>query len=147
MLCREGTWQVYKIIEDITLGNPKSGDYELLLELLEQISENSSCEMAREAGKTTLKLMKDYEEEWDLHIRRKKCSNMVCKGLYTVYIDPALCDGCGLCLSKCPEKAISGGKDLIHVIDFSLCKKSLKCIEVCPKGAVKKGKQYYSQAS
>lgn len=138
VLCREGTWQVYEIIKDITEGNPQSNDYELLMDLLEQIKDNASCEMSRTAASTCMELMIKYEDEWDKHIRRKRCTNLVCKGSYTLYIDPQICDGCGICLEKCPQGAIVGGPQMIHVIDTKKCNKSLICMEICPKDAIKK---------
>lgn len=138
VLCREGSGQAYEIIKDITEGKAESDDYELLIELLSKIKNNGSCLMSRTGAYMCFDLMKKYEDEWDKHIRRKLCSNMVCKGTYTVYVDPGTCDGCGKCLDVCATKAIRGGDGLIHVIDPVLCSNSLKCIEVCPKGAVKK---------
>lgn len=138
VLCREGTWQVYKIIKDITEGNGNSDDFELLIDILEHIKKNASCEMSRTAASTVMDLMKTYEEEWDKHIRRKRCSNLVCKGSYTLYVDPQLCDGCGECLKNCSIGAIAGGEGMIHVINPDICNKCMACVSVCPKGAINK---------
>jgi F420-non-reducing hydrogenase iron-sulfur subunit len=56
------------------------------------------------------------------------------------YIDPEKCEACMICLRKCPEEAIVGGKNQIHVIDQELCMKCGTCLEVCPPrfDAVKK---------
>jgi len=138
VFCREGSRQVYEIIKDITDGNAKSDDYELLLDILEQIAKGSACEMSRTAALRCMELMEAYEEEWDLHIRRKRCSSLTCKGMYTLYVDPQLCDGCGKCRDVCPKGAIAGGEGLIHIIHPDLCNKSLLCAAACPKGAIKK---------
>lgn len=138
ILCREGTWQVYQIIKDITEGNGESEDIELLKDLLEQISSYASCEMSRNAATICMDLIKSKEEEWDLHIRRKRCTNLVCKGTYTLYVDPVLCDGCGQCIKVCPQGAIIGGEGFIHMIDPQRCNKSLLCVSICPKSAIKK---------
>lgn len=138
VLCREGTWQVYEIIKDITQGHAESEDFTLLQDILKQIKVNGSCEMSRTAASICIDLMEAYEEEWDRHIRRKRCSNLVCKGTYTLYVDPQLCDGCGKCLASCPHGAIVGGAGMIHVINTEVCRKSLVCISICPKGAIKK---------
>ncbi len=138
VLCRDGTWQVYEMFKDITEGNAKSEDFDLAAELLELIRENAGCDMSRDAAAMSLELMERHAEEWDRHIRRKRCTNMVCKASYTLYVDPAVCDGCGACLAACPSGAIAGGEGMIHVIDVDACSKSLNCVRTCPKGAIKK---------
>lgn len=138
VLCREGTWQAYEIIKDITEGNGKSDDLELLLELTGLIKENGGCDMSRTAASICMEMIGSNEEEWDRHIRRKRCTNLVCKASFTLYVDPMVCDGCGKCLETCSHSAISGGQGLIHVIDTDMCTKSMECINVCPKGAIKK---------
>jgi NADH-quinone oxidoreductase subunit F len=138
VMCREGTRQAYEIIKDITDGKCKSNDLELLIELAELIKENASCDMSKKAAEICLEMIIENEEEWDKHIYRKRCTNLVCKGAFTLYVDPDLCDGCGKCLEACPSAAISGGDGLIHVINTDICNKSMECMRVCPKEAVKK---------
>jgi NAD-dependent dihydropyrimidine dehydrogenase PreA subunit len=139
VFCREGTLQIYEIIKEITEGNAESGDAELLLDVLSQIEKGGSCEMSKTAASRCIEMMKTYEEDWDLHIRRKRCSKLVCKGMYTLYIDPQLCDGCGKCLEVCSDGNILGGTGMIHVIQGSSGNdKAKELIAVCPKGAIKK---------
>mgnify|MGYP005833321661 CR=1 FL=1 len=56
------------------------------------------------------------------------------------YIDPEKCQACGTCAGRCPEEAIAGGKNLVHVIDQEKCIKCGTCLEACPRAfrAVKK---------
>jgi len=56
------------------------------------------------------------------------------------YIDPDKCQACMICARRCPEEAIIGGKNLIHVVDQDKCIKCDTCFEVCPPrfAAVKK---------
>jgi len=138
VLCREGTWQAYQIMKDITEGNAKSEDFELLMDLLSKIERNASCEMSKKAAESCMNIMKRHEEEWDMHIRRKRCKNLICKGTYTLYIDPNECNGCGMCLNSCPKNAITGGEEMIHVIRTDICDKTMACMFACPKNAVKK---------
>ena len=53
-----------------------------------------------------------------------------------VRIDPSLCDGCGDCLSGCPEGAIalSGGRAELVAEEF--CDGLGVCVERCPNGAI-----------
>lgn len=138
VFCREGTWQVHEILEDITEGKAESGDLELVRELLEQIRSNAGCEMSVTAASKSLELLINYKEEWDQHIRRKRCTNLICRASFTLYIVPELCDGCGKCMEVCPQEAIAGGSDMIHVIDTEKCDKCLLCVKKCPKEAIKK---------
>ncbi len=48
------------------------------------------------------------------------------------YIDPEKCQACGICARRCPVQAISGGKNLVHVIDQGLCIKCGTCFAACP---------------
>jgi NADH-quinone oxidoreductase subunit F len=138
VFCREGTTQVYEIIKDITKGMSKSDDFELLSELLDVMKENAGCEMTKKASLDCLNLMENYKEEWVNHIRRKKCTNLICKSSFTLYVDPLLCDGCTLCKNECPNLAILGDNNLIHIIDTDKCVKCMNCINICPKSAIKK---------
>ncbi len=81
VLCREGTWQAYEIIKGIADGDGRSDDIELLKELLEHIKKYENCDMSRDAADLCLNLVEKYEDEWGKHLRRKICSNMICKGM------------------------------------------------------------------
>ena len=138
VLCREGTGQAYEIIKDITEGKAENDDFELLKELLEKIESNGSCEMSVTAASVCLGLLRNYQDEWNQHIRRKRCTNLICKSSFTLYIAPELCNGCGKCTAQCPQGAIVGGNDMIHVIKTEECDKCMQCVSVCPLGAIKK---------
>jgi F420-non-reducing hydrogenase iron-sulfur subunit len=60
--------------------------------------------------------------------------------MVSYYIDPEKCQACMTCAKRCPEKAIAGGKNLIHVIDQEKCIKCGACFAACPPrfGSVKK---------
>jgi Fe-S-cluster-containing hydrogenase component 2 len=48
------------------------------------------------------------------------------------YIDPSMCQACGICARRCPVEAIDGGKDLVHIIDQDKCIKCGTCLDSCP---------------
>jgi coenzyme F420-reducing hydrogenase delta subunit/ferredoxin len=66
------------------------------------------------------------------------------EGLFTetasYYIDPERCQACMICGKRCPVGAISGARNVIHVIDQEKCIKCGKCYESCPPrfGAIDK---------
>lgn len=134
--CRDGTAQVYKIIQDITNGDGREGDFNLLLDILEGIKVAADCENAIEAAKHCIEMLNKFPEEWENHILRKRCSNLVCKSYYTLHISPTDCIGCEKCLEVCNKNAIIGRRGYIHLIDNEKCNKCLDCIGACPVSAI-----------
>ena len=138
--CREGIRQMFKILSNIGKGNGKEGDIELLEELSEVAQNASLCALGKSAPNPVLSTIRYFREEYEAHIKEKRCPAYSCKELIAYHIDPKKCQACMACLKKCPAEAISGGKNRIHVIDQEKCTKCGTCLEVCPPrfGAVKK---------
>jgi len=138
--CREGIRQMLKILTNISEGKGKEGDIELLVELSETTQNASLCALGRTAPNPVLSTIRYFRDEYEAHIKEKRCPAYVCKELISYYIDPDTCQACMICLRKCPVEAIVGGKNQIHVIDQEKCIKCGTCFEVCPPrfGAVKK---------
>ncbi len=130
--CREGIRQMLKILTNITSGKGKEGDIDLLEELSEVAADASLCALGRTAPNPVLSTIRYFEDEYEAHIRQKRCPALSCKDLIAFYIDPGKCAACMICARKCPAEAISGGKNLIHVIDQDKCTKCGTCLEVCP---------------
>lgn len=138
--CREGTKQMLKILVNITKGKGKEGDIELLEELSEVLNDSALCALGQTAPNPFLSTLQYFREEYDAHIKQKKCTALSCKELVSYYIDPERCTACTLCFKKCPSDAIIGEKKMIHVIDQEKCTRCDSCFEVCPTkfSAVKK---------
>ncbi len=51
-------------------------------------------------------------------------------------IDPAMCNGCGLCVSVCACKALVLIDNMITIIETEECGWCTLCEAVCPTGAV-----------
>jgi NADH:ubiquinone oxidoreductase subunit F (NADH-binding)/(2Fe-2S) ferredoxin/NAD-dependent dihydropyrimidine dehydrogenase PreA subunit len=130
--CREGIRQMLKILTDISRGKGKEGDIERLEELAEVTAEASLCALGGSAPNPVLSTIRYFRDEYEAHIKDKKCPAGVCKELISYYIDPEKCKACMICLRQCPAEAIVGGKDQIHVIDQEKCTKCGTCFEVCP---------------
>ncbi|HNR14971.1 MAG TPA: 4Fe-4S binding protein, partial [Thermodesulfobacteriota bacterium] len=81
-----------------------------------------------------------FRDEYEAHIKEKRCPALSCKELIAYHIDPEKCQACMICLRKCSAGAIVGGKNQIHVVDQDKCTKCGTCFEVCPPrfGAVQK---------
>ena len=130
--CREGTRQMLKILTNITEGRGKEGDIELLEELSEVAQEAALCALGKSAPNSFLSTLRYFRDEYEAHIKEKRCPALSCKELIAFYIDPEKCQACGACLKKCPADAIIGGKKLIHIVDQEKCTKCGTCFEVCP---------------
>jgi NADH-quinone oxidoreductase subunit F len=138
--CREGLRQMHKILTNITKGKGKEGDIALLEELSETAIEAALCALGKSAPNPFLSTLRYFRDEYEAHIKEKRCPALSCKELIAYHIDPAKCQACMICLKKCPAEAIIGGKNKIHVVDQEKCTKCGTCFEVCPPrfGAVKK---------
>lgn len=138
--CREGIRQMLKILTNISKGEGKEGNIELLEELSQVTRDASLCALGRTAANPVLSTIHYFRDEYEAHIKEKRCPAYVCKALTSYYIDPEKCQACMICFRQCPAGAISGGKNQIHVIDQEKCTKCGTCFEACPPrfGAVKK---------
>ncbi|MCJ7791253.1 MAG: NADH-quinone oxidoreductase subunit NuoF [Dehalococcoidia bacterium] len=130
--CREGIRQMLKVLTNITRGKGKKGDIELLEELSEVTRDASLCALGRTAANPVMSTIHYFRDEYEAHIKEKRCPAYVCKELISYYIDPDKCQACMICLRQCPVGAIAGGKNQIHVIDQEKCTKCKTCFEVCP---------------
>jgi NADH-quinone oxidoreductase subunit F len=130
--CREGIRQMLKVLTNITKGKGKKGDIELLEELAEVTRDASLCALGRTAANPVMSTINYFRDEYEAHIKEKRCPAYVCKELISYYIDPDKCQACMICLRQCPAGAIVGDKNQIHVILQEKCIKCKTCFEVCP---------------
>ena len=130
--CRLGTKQMLDILEDVSSGRGKMEDLDLLHRLAEDVRAGSLCALGGTAPNPVLTSLRYFRDEYEAHIKERRCPALVCQPLLSYYILPDKCEGCGICLRACPAEAIKGGKRLIHVIDQSKCIKCNVCLEVCP---------------
>jgi len=130
--CREGLRQMHKILTNICEGRGQPGDIETLEELSEVAIEASLCALGKSAPNPFLSTVRYFRDEYLAHIEEKRCPALSCKALISYHIDPEKCQGCMICLRKCPTQAIEGGKRTIHVIDQDKCTRCGSCLDVCP---------------
>jgi NADH-quinone oxidoreductase subunit F len=88
--------------------------------------------LGKSAPNPFLSTLKYFRDEYEAHIKEKRCPALSCKELIAYYIDPDQCQGCTICVKKCPAGAIEGEKNRISVIDQEKCTKCGTCLEVCP---------------
>ncbi|MGN1420960.1 MAG: NADH-ubiquinone oxidoreductase-F iron-sulfur binding region domain-containing protein [Eubacterium sp.] len=136
--CRIGTKRMLEILTRITEGNGKEGDVELLEELCYGIKDGALCGLGQTAPNPVLTTIKYFRNEYDAHIKEKKCPAGECTSLISYSVDADKCKGCTLCAKNCPVGAISGSVKNPHSIDTDKCIKCGKCFTVCRFGAVVK---------
>jgi len=136
--CREGLRVLSATIGDICAGKGKKEDIQTTEEIAETMRDSLLCALGRTAANPVLTSLKYFREEWEQHIKEKRCEAKVCKALIDFYIDPEKCQACSLCLKECPAGAIQGEKDQVHSIDQEKCIECGTCYEVCSFHAVKK---------
>ncbi len=130
--CRVGTRQMLDILERITRGEGEEGDIDKLQRLAETVRDGSLCALGGTAPNPVLTTIKYFRDEYETHIKEKRCPALVCRELISYYILPHKCQGCMFCRMNCPAEAIKGGKRMVHVIDQDKCTKCGTCLDICP---------------
>ena len=135
--CREGVERMHEIVTGITLGKGKESDIELLEELGEIVVETSLCALGGTAPNPLLSTIRYFRDEYEAHIKDKRCPAGVCKEMTRFVIDKGQCVGCGRCKVVCPSQAVTGRKKKLHKINQKKCVKCGACFENCKFDAVK----------
>jgi len=79
--CRLGTRQMLEILTRITEGKGHDDDMDTLLTIATTVKECSLCQLGGTAPNPVLSTMKYFREEYDAHIKEKKCPAAVCDAL------------------------------------------------------------------
>jgi NADH-quinone oxidoreductase subunit F len=134
--CRIGTKRMLEILQRITAGQGKEGDLDLLEELAQYIRATSLCGLGMTAPNPVLSTLRYFRDEYEQHVRKKKCPAAVCRDLITYSVLGQNCTGCGACRRACPADAIRGIRKKPHRIDQELCIKCGTCSDACKFNAI-----------
>ena len=133
--CRIGTKRMLEILTKITKGQATMEDLDKLEELCHYVKANSLCGLGQTAPNPVLSTLRYFRDEYEAHIKEKRCPAGVCKALLSYNIDRDKCRGCTLCARTCPAGAIIGSVKNPHVIDQNKCIKCGACMEKWKFGA------------
>jgi NADH-quinone oxidoreductase subunit F len=136
--CREGLRRMKDILTDVCEGRGKEDSIEQLERLSVAMKAASLCELGRTAANPVLTTIQYFRDEYETHIRKKKCPAFVCRQLVNYSILAKKCTGCQACVRVCPAHCISGKKKKVHEIDQALCIHCGSCFDVCRFDAVKR---------
>ncbi len=79
--CRKGTQRMYEILDDISKGQAKMEDLDLLEELALVVKDTTMCGLGQSAPNPVLSTLRYFRKEYERHIRDKRCDAFVCKEL------------------------------------------------------------------
>ena len=131
--CRIGTRHLLRILERITKGEGREGDLEQLEALSRDIKEGSLCGLGKTAPNPVITSLRYFRDEYEAHIKEKRCPSGMCRTLTAYYIDLEKCArGCDACVGSCPVEAIFTTRDRKKAVDQSLCVKCGECMVSCP---------------
>jgi NADH:ubiquinone oxidoreductase subunit F (NADH-binding) len=77
--CRLGTRQMFTILDDITKGQGRPGDIELLVELGGIIARGSLCGLGKTVPNPVLTTIRYFRAEYEAHIYEHRCPAGVCQ--------------------------------------------------------------------
>ena len=125
------------ILDKITQGKAVMKDLNLLEYLAKSITKTALCGLGQTAPNPVLSTLRYFRDEYETHIKDKKCPAKVCKDLITYSIDEEACRGCLVCKKLCPQEAITGERKEPHRINQDKCIKCGICLENCKFNAIK----------
>ncbi len=136
--CREGTKKMLGILNKIVEGKGEMKDIDRLENLAKTIKDTALCGLGQTAPNPVLSTLRYFRDEYEAHIKEKRCPAKSCKSLIAYKVDPNKCVGCTACARACPVGAISGEIKKVHKVDQDACIKCGSCYEVCRFDAIEK---------
>ena len=135
--CRDGLPRMLDLLTDITEGRGGEEHVALLEELCDLLNWGALCGLGTSAANPVLSTIKYFRDEYDAHIKDRKCPAGVCKALITYYIDAEACTGCRVCAKKCPQKCIAGERSRSMSSTANKCIRCGVCKDACTFNAVR----------
>ena len=134
--CRVGTKMMLDILTRITAGEGKEEDLETLSDLAGTIKATALCGLGNTAPNPVLTTLRYFRDEYEAHVKEKRCPAHSCISLIKFAVNPELCKRCGQCFKACPAGAITWEKKQVAAIDREKCVKCKNCIMACKFNAI-----------
>ena len=135
--CREGLTQMHYLLEKVTKGEGGLEVLDQIERLANVMTIGALCGLGKSAANPVMSTVQYFREEYEAHLKDKKCPAGVCKDLITYTVIEENCTGCLVCLRQCPEEVITGAKKEVHHIDVEKCTRCGICYAVCKFDAIR----------
>ncbi|MDD5703923.1 MAG: NADH-ubiquinone oxidoreductase-F iron-sulfur binding region domain-containing protein, partial [Dehalococcoidales bacterium] len=137
--CRLGTRQMLEMLTDFTRGHGSIEDLQTLEELALDVKAGSLCGLGKTASNPILTTLRYFRNEYEAHIKEKRCPGLVCKDLISYYFKDYYCNSycgdCGIICDAMTEKAVRDGalnlRIMKHIIDQEKCTRCGMCLDTC----------------
>jgi len=131
--CRIGTYHLLQILDRLTKGEGRDNDLELLESLSKDIKNGSLCGLGKTAPNPVLTSFQYFRDEYEAHVKEKRCPALMCRPITAFYFDLDLCArGCDACATCCPVDAVFTTSNRKKGVDQELCVKCGECLVACP---------------
>ncbi|MDP6490271.1 MAG: NADH-quinone oxidoreductase subunit NuoF [Kiritimatiellia bacterium] len=136
--CRLGTRQLLLLMNSMARGDSKPGDIDLVLDVAHAVKAGSLCGLGQTAPNPILTTVKYFRDEYESHVKERRCRAHKCEGLLRYAVVADACTGCTACFKACPAEAITGEPRKPHIIDPQKCIRCDACFQVCKFNAITK---------
>ena len=140
--CMIGTEQAVTLLNRLTQGAGEEGDLERLEMIAVGVQETARCRRGRKAAEALANSLLQ-REQYEAHLREKRCPAGSCPGLLHYRIIAERCTMCGRCKEVCPQEAVFGDPYVPYLADnkpYSIhigrCNNCGACVAVCPANAI-----------
>ena len=134
--CREGTKRMLEILEKIVDGKGEMSDLDELEELATMVQSMALCGLGKSAPLPVISTLKRFRDEYEEHIRDKKCRAKVCTALRKFHSIPAFGIGSANFAKNCAPVAVRGKVKSPEHMNNDVCIKCGSCKDNCNFDAV-----------